>query len=212
MAGEYTINFTNGSDPLKTSFVIQPNEIDGPGNTNVNTILQLHGRFIVNYGELVAENLVHLLENFSSDTAPTVTTSGMLWFDTTGGNSGEGVLKVRSTQDDQWIEVGATDASTGGAGGKFQDGGNSSFTAVSGGNYFVDTSSSTVTVTLPASPAIGDVVGIVDVAGTFDTNSCFVDGNGELIMSDPSQMEVSVEFARVKLGYSGATYGWRIIA
>jgi len=45
------------------------------------------------------------------------------------------------------------------------------FTAVSKVGYFVDTTSSAITVTLPATPSAGDIVGLVDYAGTFDTNN-----------------------------------------
>jgi hypothetical protein len=45
------------------------------------------------------------------------------------------------------------------------------FTAVSGVGYFCDTTSAGFTVTLPATPSAGDIVGLVDYAGTFDTNA-----------------------------------------
>lgn len=214
MAGEYLINYTDGSLPGKTPFVIGPNEVNGPGNVNVNTALQLQGRFVVNYGEIVAENLVHLLENFASNTPPAVTTAGMIWFDSAGGNNGEGELKVRNTANTDWIPVGATYATTGGAGGKFLMASvvGGTMYAVPGGNYFVDTSSGPVTVVLPASPTLGDVVGVVDLAGTFGVgNECIIDGNGEMVMSDPSSMVIDIQYARVKLAYSDAVHGWRIV-
>ena len=46
-----------------------------------------------------------------------------------------------------------------------------SFTAVSGNGYFVDTSSSAITVTLPASPSAGAIVSIADYTNTFSTNN-----------------------------------------
>ena len=55
------------------------------------------------------------------------------------------------------------------------------FTAVAGNAYLVNTTSSAVTVTLPANPNIGQVVQIVDYAGTFATNACTVAGNGSNI-------------------------------
>lgn len=208
--GEYTLEYTNSSDPLKIPFTVVPNEINGPGEANTNTPLQLWGRYVVNYGQLHAQNYLYLLENFSSNVAPVVTTSGLLWFDINGGVAGEGVLRVRNTTNDAWIEVGSTDATTGGAGGKFSSGGSADFLAESGGNYFVDTSSNTVTVTLPLAPSVGDVVGVVDVKGTFDLNMCILNGNGNSIMDDPSNMDIGVEYARVKLAYSGSD-GWRLI-
>src|SRR5210317_1987895 len=46
-----------------------------------------------------------------------------------------------------------------------------SFTAVSGEGYFVDTSGGAVTMTLPASPSAGDIVGVKDYSGDFQTNN-----------------------------------------
>ena len=54
----------------------------------------------------------------------------------------------------------------------------SNFTAVSGEGYFVNTTSGTVTVTLPASPSVGDIVSVKDYAHTANTNNITVDRNG----------------------------------
>jgi hypothetical protein len=43
--------------------------------------------------------------------------------------------------------------------------------AVSGVGYFADTTSAAFTVTLPAAPSAGAVVGVCDYAGTFATNN-----------------------------------------
>ena len=56
----------------------------------------------------------------------------------------------------------------------------SDFTAVNAGRYAIDTSSGSITVTLPASPATGDYVRLIDVAN-FTDNSCIVDRNGSTI-------------------------------
>ena len=52
-----------------------------------------------------------------------------------------------------------------------------SFTAVSGNGYFVNTTSTAITVTLPAGSA-GDIVGISDYASTFQTNNVTITPNG----------------------------------
>jgi hypothetical protein len=49
--------------------------------------------------------------------------------------------------------------------------GSTATTAVAGAGYFIDTTSATHTVNLPASPTQGDEVTIVDYAGTFGTNN-----------------------------------------
>ena len=61
----------------------------------------------------------------------------------------------------QWQPVVVADGSTG-------------LTAVAGRGYFINTTSATQTVTLPASPAIGDTISIVDYASTFATNNVTV--------------------------------------
>ena len=45
------------------------------------------------------------------------------------------------------------------------------FTAVSGEGYFINTTSGTITMTLPSSPSAGDIVSVKDYANTFDTNA-----------------------------------------
>ena len=47
----------------------------------------------------------------------------------------------------------------------------SNYTASDGDNLFVDTSGGAVTITLPASPSIGNQVKIIDAEGTFGTNN-----------------------------------------
>jgi hypothetical protein len=207
-AGEYIINWTS---PTKSVFAIQPNEINGPGQVNVNSVLKLHGRFTVNYGELIAENFIHLLENFAGNTEPAgALTSGMLWFDTT---TTDGILKVRNNANNAWIVVGtgASGSGGGGAGSVPEIPPAGSFTAVSGKNYFINTSAGAVTVTLPLVPTVGDVIGFTDLTGSFDINNLIVSGNGKLIMGDPTNLFSDVKFSAFRLGYSGVTYGWRIV-
>jgi hypothetical protein len=47
---------------------------------NTDTSLQLIGKSLLNYGDPIAENLVHLLENFSHATPPVNPTSGQLFY------------------------------------------------------------------------------------------------------------------------------------
>jgi trimeric autotransporter adhesin len=104
--------------------------------------------------------------------------------------------------------------------------GNLSFATISGGaawqaiktsnfnvtakeGYFIDTTSTTITATLPASPAIGDFVQFIDYAGTFDTNNFTVARNGNKIQGDATDLTVSVERAGLTLVYTGSsTQGW----
>ena len=56
-----------------------------------------------------------------------------------------------------------------------------SFTAANGEGYFVDSSSSAITVTLPASPSAGNIVSISDYNGSAATNSITIGRNGSNI-------------------------------
>ena len=83
-------------------------------------------------------------------------------------------------------------------------------TAVAGEGYFIDTTSNTCNVTLPAG-TLGDEVSIIDYAATFDTNNLtVVPASGEKIQggSADATLTVSVERAAFTLVYSGATQGW----
>lgn len=57
---------------------------DGAINTTSSN-LTLIGRLYRNYGELVNENFVRLLENFANSTSPTIPIVGQLWYNTSTG-------------------------------------------------------------------------------------------------------------------------------
>ena len=88
----------------------------------------------------------------------------------------------------------------------------SSVTAVSWGTYFVDTSGGAVTITLPASPQVGDKIRLYDVAKTFDTATLTIARNGKVIQGDAADLTVTTEGAAFELVFSGNTYGWRIFS
>lgn len=54
-----------------------------------------------------------------------------------------------------------------------------SFNAVAGESYFVNTSTAALTVTFPATASLGDTIKLVDAGGTFGTNPCTIDLNGK---------------------------------
>lgn len=85
---------------------------------------------------------------------------------------------------------------------------NSSFSATAGGRYFVDTSSTAVTMTLPSAPTLGDQVQVVDFSGTFATRNLTVGNNGNKIMRITDTMTVSTNGAAFTLVWSGSTNGW----
>ena len=85
-----------------------------------------------------------------------------------------------------------------------------SFTAVSGEGYFVDTSSSAITVTLPASPSAGAIVYVKDYTGTFGTNNCTVARNGSNIRGGTDNFSLEKNNAGAVFIYVDATEGWQI--
>ena len=54
---------------------------------NTETSMQLPGKRATGYGKAVAENFLHLLENFASPNEPTTPVEGQLWYDTGGSES-----------------------------------------------------------------------------------------------------------------------------
>jgi hypothetical protein len=84
----------------------------------------------------------------------------------------------------------------------------SNFNVTAGEGYFINTTSTTITATLPASPVIGDFVSLIDYAGTFDTNNFTVARNGKPIQGDASDLTVSIERAGFTLVFVDDTQGW----
>jgi hypothetical protein len=72
----YNINHANTSIPAYTVY---------DNTTNTDTSLKFPGRFVAGYGQAIAENFLHLLENFASDSEPTSPQIGQLWYDTASG-------------------------------------------------------------------------------------------------------------------------------
>lgn len=85
---------------------------------------------------------------------------------------------------------------------------NSSVTLAAGDRVFADTSSTAITLTLPASPAAGDQVWFIDLAGTFNVRNLTVGNNGQRIMRQLDTMTVSTAGAAFSLVYSNSSYGW----
>ena len=82
------------------------------------------------------------------------------------------------------------------------------FTATAGEGYFCNTTSGAFTVTLPASPSAGDLVGIKDYANTADTNNITIGRNGSNIEGVANDFVIEVEGGSITLIYVDATKGW----
>ena len=83
-----------------------------------------------------------------------------------------------------------------------------SFTATAGEGYFCNTTSAAFTVTLPASPSAGDIVGIKDYANTADTNNITIGRNGSNIQGTANDFVVNTEGLSIVLLYVDSTKGW----
>src|SRR6056300_920920 len=86
----------------------------------------------------------------------------------------------------------------------------STFTAVAGKGYFVNTTGGAITVNLPAGSA-GAQIGLLDYAGTWDTNNCTVAANGsENIQGSTDDAIFSRDREALQIIYVDATQGWVI--
>jgi len=78
----YTVNRTDSS-ASPNQYTVQD------GVVNTQTDISFIGKGYAGYGEVIAENFLAMLENFSNSTAPSKPITGQLWYD-----SGESRLKV----------------------------------------------------------------------------------------------------------------------
>lgn len=77
----YNIQYTDSTDPEKSSGIdVSDNTIESS-----STPLQFPGRNVTGYGKIVAENFLHLLENFANSSQPINPVEGQLWYDNTPG-------------------------------------------------------------------------------------------------------------------------------
>jgi len=87
-------------------------------------------------------------------------------------------------------------------------GAGSSSTAVAGNGYFIDTTSDTHTLNLPASATLGDQIAIKDYAGTFASNNLIIGRNGHNIQGAANDSLISTNRASLLLVYVDSTKGW----
>ena len=81
------------------------------------------------------------------------------------------------------------------------------FDAESGERYGINTSSNTVTATLPATPTIGDAIHFADAVGNYATNKLTLGRNGNTIMGLTEDMDVTTNNQSFGVFYNGNT--WR---
>jgi hypothetical protein len=81
------------------------------------------------------------------------------------------------------------------------------FQAVASQGYFVNTTSNQVIVTMPPTASVGDIVSIVDYAGTAQTNNITITAQSNI---NGSANDVKIDYQRgaVSIIYSGTIQGW----
>ena len=89
----YNVKFTDNVN--KGSIVVEDKTF------NSETSLSLPGRDQGEYGTIVAENFLHILENFANTSSPARPVEGQLWYDTTDNAS-----QLRLYDGTQWVSAG----------------------------------------------------------------------------------------------------------
>jgi len=95
----YNVDFTDSVN--KGSITVDDNSI------NTETSISLLGRNLQDFGAVLNENLLHLLENFANNTSPSNPVEGQLWYDTTTG-----VDQLKIYDGAQWVSAGGLKKAT----------------------------------------------------------------------------------------------------
>jgi hypothetical protein len=124
-----------------------------------------------------------------------------------------GVLTIGASGDTVTLAAGASQSGFGRSGSVNWDTTKktANFTAVSGNGYFVDTNTTAITVTLPATPAAGDIVAIADYANTAATNNITVGRNSSPIDGSAVDGKISINGQVYTLVYVDSTQGWKTV-
>lgn len=75
----YQVRYTDSTNLDKPAITVEDNTVDS------TTDLQFPGRNVTGFGSIIAENFLHLLENFARNSEPDRPVEGQLWYDNTPG-------------------------------------------------------------------------------------------------------------------------------
>jgi hypothetical protein len=226
--GSTTVSIGTGSknyvivDPTTTS-VISAVPASSPGGSTNQVQFNSSGSFAGSSTFTFDGTTATIVNAVFSSTANLTTQSELRFQDTTGGQYIG--LRASTTVATSFTLNLPTTSGTANQVIQTDGSGNLSFATVSGGaawqavktsnfnvtakeGYFVDTTSTTITATLPASPTLGDFVSIIDYAGTFDTNNLTIARNGKPIQGSATDLTVATERAGLTLVFTDNTQGW----
>ncbi len=128
----------------------------------------------------------------------------------TAGSSGSSGSSGTSGEAGSSGSSGSSGTSGEAGGGTTWESKTSSFNATKDYGYLVDTTSSSITSTLPGSPSFGDTITFCDAAGTFHLYSLVLGANGNKIMGLAEDMTISSQYSRLSVVYYDSTNGWRV--
>jgi len=84
-------------------------------------------------------------------------------------------------------------------------------TGVNGKGYFLNSTSGAITVNLPSSPSVGDIIAFKDYAGTWNSNNITIGRAGSKINGVCDDAKLTVNDQSVTLIYVDSTKGWQDI-
>jgi hypothetical protein len=182
------VSSTEGSTSTITGSLVVGGGVGIAENLNAGGNASFNGTLTVNSTSHIKVAVGDTLQR------PGSPVQGMMRFNT-------GTLQYEGYNGTQWSSVG---------GGNPWVAKTSAYTAVANDRILVNTAATPVTISLPASPALGDTIRFVDATGTFDLNPLTINRSGQPIMGDAENMTVDAKNAALSLVYYNATYGWRL--
>lgn len=143
------------------------------------------------------------------NSAPVSATTGALWVDNEYGD-------LNAYFGNAWVNVsaGTSTSNIGGITGSSKDitwanVQTANFTANVNTGYPINTTSSNITVTLPANPVRGDLVTFIDYAGTFAINPFTMNPGSNKINGLSQSISLSTRYLSNNLVYVDDTQGWQ---
>lgn len=84
------------------------------------------------------------------------------------------------------------------------------YNANAGDVVLADVSLLGFSIILPASPSLGDVIEVIDIAGVAEINNITVNRNGQLIHGKAENFIIDINSADVRFIFGGVSLGWRL--